>query len=248
MELWKGKVAVVTGSSSGIGAAICKELCKFDVIVVGLARRLERLEELKKEILKTKSDAIFHPVKCDVTVESDIKSAFEYVVKTLGGVDIMINNAGVVKRGTILQEDNLEDLKSVIDTNLIALVSCTKKAFKSMSDRDTPGYIINISSILGYSVTNIPGHKQESNLYASSKFAMRALNTVVRHELNDLKKNKIRLSCVSPGVVDTEMAAGYTIPAMLKAEDVADVVVYILGTNPRIQIEDVIIRPAGEEM
>lgn len=248
MELWKGKVAVVTGSSSGIGAAICKELCKFGVIVVGMARRLERLEELKEEILKSKSDAVFHPVKCDVTVESDIKSAFEYVVKTLGGVDIMINNAGVVKQGTILQEDNLDALKSIMDTNLIGLVSCTKKAFKSMSDRDVPGYIINISSVLGYSVTNIPGHKQESNIYASTKFAMRALNTVVRHELNDLKKNKIRLSCVSPGVVATEMAEGFSIPAMLEAKDVADVVVYILGTNPRIQIEDVIIRPTGEEL
>ena len=243
MDLWKGKVAVVTGSSSGIGAAICKELVQHDVIVVGLARRLDRLNELKEQLVKEKSDAVFHPLKCDLTVESEIKAAFEYVEKTLGGVDILVNNAGTAKRVGLLECENMDDLKAVIDTNLVSVVSCTKKAFKSMSDRDVPGYIINVSSILGYYVFNMP----TLNVYPPSKFGVRALNTVLRQELNHLKKNKIRVSTVSPGVVKSEMTDGYQIPAMLEAKDIADVVIYLLGTNPRVQIEDVIVRTTGEQ-
>lgn len=253
MEQWKGKVAVVTGASSGIGEAICKDLCKHGVIVVGMARRVERLEKLKQTIQETKKDAQFFGVKCDITQESDIKTAFEYVVKTLGGVDILVNNAGVVKQTLFLAEDNLDELKTVIDTNLMGLISCTKKAYKSMDDRDVPGYIINISSIAGHTVPNLPGMM---NVYPSSKHAVTALNTVLRHELNFLKKNKIRVSNVSPGGVRTEIIEGNGLDKdnlppgvlLLEAEDVSETVLYLLGTSPRVQVEDVIIRPVGESM
>lgn len=72
MDLWKGKVAIVTGASSGIGAAICKDLCRHNVIVVGLARRLDRLEALKNEILEMKQDSQFVPVQCDLNLEDEI--------------------------------------------------------------------------------------------------------------------------------------------------------------------------------
>lgn len=251
MELWKGKVAVVTGASSGIGEALCKDLCRLDVIVVGMARRIDRLEQLKKDIVATKSDAQFHSVKCDLTQESEIKTAFEYVVNTLGGVDVLVNNAGVVKQTSFFAEDNLDQLKSVIDTNLLGLISCTKKAFKSMSDRDVPGYIINISSVAGHMVPNLPGMM---NVYPSSKHGVTALNTVIRHELNYLKKNNIRVSNVSPGGVRTEIIEGSGLDKdnlppgvhLLEPEDVSETVLYLLGTNPRVQVEDVIIRPKGE--
>lgn len=248
MDLWKGKVCVVTGSSSGIGAAISKELCQHDLIVVGMARRLDRLEELKKEILSTKSNAQFHSVKCDLTSEENIKEAFDHVVKTFGGVDILINNAGLAKMTAVLDDDNLDDLKTVIDTNLVGLISCTKKAFKSMSERDVPGYIINISSVVGYGIPIMATmEKSPMNVYPCTKFALRALNTVLRHELNYLKKNKIRVSNVSPGLVKSEATEGFPIPEILEAKDLADCVVYLLGTNPRVQVEDVIIRPTGEK-
>lgn len=250
MEQWKGKVAVVTGASSGIGQAICRDLCKNDVIVVGMARRLDRMEALKKEILEAKADAQFYSVKCDVTKESDIRTAFEYVEKTLSGVDILVNNAGIVKGTFLFGDDNLDDLKSVVDTNLVGLISCSKKAFKSMSDRDVPGYIIHISSICGHTVPNLPG---VMNVYPSTKYAVRALNTVMRQELNHLKKTKIRVSSVSPGTVKTEIRSAAGVEGdmpkefhELESEDVSELVLYILGTNPRVQVEDVIIRPTGE--
>ena len=252
MEQWQGKVAVVTGASAGIGEAICKDLCKAGVVVVGLARRIDRLEQLKQRILEQNQEAKFYGVKCDVTKEAEIKEAFDYVVKTLGGVDILVNNAGIVRLTSFFAEDNLDDLKAIIDTNLIGLISCTKKAFKSMSDRDVPGYIINISSVAGHTVPNFPGLM---NVYPSSKYGVTALNTVIRHELNHLKKNKIRISNVSPGGVRTEIieASGVKMDdlptdnaPMLESEDVSNAVMYLLGTDPRVQVEDIIIRPTGE--
>lgn len=249
MDLWKGKVAMVTGASSGIGAVICKDLCRNDIIVVGLARRLDRLEALKQEIIEIKGDSQFLPIQCDLTLEDEIKTAFEYVNDKFGGIDILVNNAGIVQKTLVLADNNMEALKKVINTNFTALVSCTKKAFKSMSDRDVPGYIINISSVVGHYVPNYPGIM---NVYPSSKQAVRALNTVIRHELNYLKKNKIRISTVSPGAVETEITANLGVKdltpnsmKMLLPEDVSEVVMYFLAADPRVQVEDVIMYPTG---
>lgn len=255
MDLWKGKVAVVTGASAGIGAALCQDLCKRDVIVVGMARRLDRLEELKKKILGTKPDAQFHPVKCDLMVESDIKAAFDQVTSSLGGVDILVNNAGIVQFMSFFDDDNLDKIKSVVETNITALVSCTKKAYKSMSERDVPGYIINISSIVGHEVPAPPPEmKPMLNIYPSTKHALAALVQVMRHELNYFKKNKIRVSNVSPGLVRTEIfeAGGMDLTPFadklfyLEPEDISDAVMYLLGTDPRVQVEDIVIRPSVE--
>lgn len=247
MEQWKGKVAVVTGASSGIGFSIAKELARHGLIVVGMARRIDRLNELKKEIVDEKADSVFHAVKVDLTKEEEIKEAFDYVIKTLGGVDILVNNAGVAKQATVLEGD-LNDLKQVIDLNLVALVSCTKKAYKSMVDRDAPGYVINVASVAAHSVPTLPGFPPTFNVYPSSKYAVKALNTVLRHELNHLKQNKIRVSNISPGLVVSEMTEKLQLLKLpsLEGQDIADTVVYLLGTNPRVQVEDVIIRPTGE--
>lgn len=253
MELWKGKVAIVTGASSGIGAEICKALCSHGVIVVGVARRLERLTALGQEIVAKTAEAKFYPAKCDISMENEIQVIFDYVNHTFGGVDIMINNAGVAKNMGILDKDNLDSLKMVMDTNVMGLISCTKKAFESMSERDVPGYIINVSSVAGRSVPHFPGRKPGNNIYCSSKYALTALITVLRHELNYLKKPKIRVSNISPGAVKTEIfeASGSDIKIlslipMLEAQDISQAVVFMLGTNPRVQIEDFIIRPNGE--
>lgn len=235
----------MTGASSGIGASICKELCKHGVIVVGLARRLEKLNQLREEILALNEKASFHSVKCDLTEESEIQAAFDYIQKSLCGVDILINNAGVAKDLLILESD-LDALKHIMDTNLTGLVSCTKKAYLSMSERNRPGYIINISSVAGYSVLTLPGGRPSTNVYSPSKFGLRALNTVLRHELNYLKKNNIRISTISPGLVKSELTGHMEMLPILEAQDISDVVVYMLGTDPRVQIEDVLIRPAGE--
>ena len=243
---------MVTGSSAGIGAAISKDLCRHGVIVVGMARRLDRLNQLKKEILKETPEAQFFPARCDISKENEVQVIFDYVKQMFGGVDIMINNAGIARHMSLLDKDNMDKLRLIMDTNLMGLVSCTKKAYESMAERDTPGYIINVSSVLGRSVMSFPGVQPTHNLYPSSKYALTALIQILRHELNFLQKNKIRVSNVSPGVVETEIveASGGKFDLSnfprLQPEDISDAVLFLLGTNPRVQIEDFIIRPAGE--
>lgn len=254
MDQWRNRVAIVTGASAGIGAAICKDLCKHGLIVVGLARREDRLEQLQKDIKGGQVDAQFHYHKCDLTQEEDIKAAFDFVVTNYGGVDVLINNAGIFHNSSFLDDDNLMGMKMVIDTNFMAVVSCTKKAFQSMIDRDCSGYIVNISSTAGH-VVPVLTTKPIVNVYPATKYAINALVQTLRHELNHFKKNKIRISNISPGCVKTEIAQaaglsldvdGYGNLAMLDPEDVSNSVMYVLGTSPRVQIQDIIIRPTGE--
>lgn len=98
MHRWRGKVAIVTGASAGIGAAIAKALPSHDIKVVGLARNIEKLEKLADELGRDK----FFPIKCDVTKEEDILKACKWVEKELGGADILINNAGVVQLNALI--------------------------------------------------------------------------------------------------------------------------------------------------
>lgn len=236
---------MVTGGSAGIGAAICKGLCDHDIIVIGMSRSVDRLNTVKKDILASKSDAQFHPVQCDIAQEKDIDRAFNYVIETFGGVDILINNAGLVKTGLMTLTGDWDELRNVMDLNFFGTMSCTRKAFKSMTDRDVPGYIITMSSVTGHFVW--PTHTEDMalNFYAPSKFALRALHTVIRQELNFLK-TKVRYSNISPGLVATDMSEIVSMMPRLKAADISDTVVYLLGTAPHVQVEDIVIRPVGE--
>lgn len=255
MEQWRGKVAIVTGASAGIGAATCVALANEGVIVVGLARRYVRLAKLKEQIVLRKPDAKFHALKCDLTDEEDIEAAFKYVKEQFGGVDILINNAGIAKTTGILDGNNAKDLHDVLQTNLVSVVSCTQKAYKLMAARDSAGYIVNVSSVLGHSVFSL-GQKPTLNLYPSTKFGLRALIQVLQQELNYMAKRNIRISNISPGIVKTEIgkASGLSAEVLqmynaiphLEADDVADAIVYLLSTPAHVNIQDIIIRPTGE--
>lgn len=95
MERWEGKVAVVTGATSGIGAAICTELCRAGMIVCGLARRKDKVEQLRASLFGSKGQ--LNAVECDITNEQSVKQAYSWIEKTLGGIDLLVNNAGVVR-------------------------------------------------------------------------------------------------------------------------------------------------------
>lgn len=95
MERWNGRVAVVTGASSGIGAAVCTELVKCGMIVCGLARRKDKVEALRLSLFGAEGQ--LNAVECDITKEEEVKRAYQWIEKTLGGIDLLVNNAGVVR-------------------------------------------------------------------------------------------------------------------------------------------------------
>ncbi|XP_069683511.1 farnesol dehydrogenase-like [Periplaneta americana] len=247
MERWSGRVAVVTGTSSGIGAAIAEELVKKGLKVVGLARRVERVQELEKS-LKSAPGKLY-PRKCDVTKEEEVKEAFKWVKDNLGGTDILINNAGVGSINT-LTDGPVENWRKIFDLNVLALSMCTKEALQSMKEKGVDdGHIVHINSVVGHKVM------EQAAMYSSSKHAVTALTEGLRRELVN-QKSKIRVTSVSPGRVRTEIgqASGAT-PEMLKArkdlptlqsEDVADAVLYVLGAPPHVQIHELMIKPVGE--
>ncbi|KAK4879381.1 hypothetical protein RN001_007527 [Aquatica leii] len=245
MERWQDKVAVVTGASAGIGAVICEELVKCGLKVVGLARRQEKVEELAKN-LENKNGKLY-AVKADVTKESDILNAFEWITNNVGPIHILINNAGVFKIADLL-DGSTELWRLMLDTNLIGLCIATREAVKIMKRNNVDGHIIHINSVFGHYVS--PNMKV--NLYGAAKFGVTFLTEALRLELNAIK-SKIKITSISPGIVETEILNNsgmstslFTTVPTLESKDISDAICYVLSTPPHVQVHEIILRPVGE--
>ncbi|XP_067006858.2 farnesol dehydrogenase [Anabrus simplex] len=259
MERWSGRVALVTGASAGIGAAVAYQLQDHGVHVVAVARRAEKIEEAVTQAKKdAKNRGRYHETKvkpgklyakkCDLAKEEDILAVFRWIKETLGGVDILINNAA---SGTDLglTEAPTENWKLMLDVNILGLSICTREAVQNMRSRGVDdGHIVHIGSVVGHKVIDADGA-----MYSATKYAVRALTEGLRKDFVEHKSN-MKISCVSPGVVRTEFINNlpkYRTEDCLKwpglhSEDVGDAVLYVLGTPPHVQIHEVIIKPVGE--
>jgi len=253
MDRWSNKVAVVTGASAGIGAAIVIDLVKAGMIVVGLARRVERVEELKSKIPATCAGKL-HAFKCDLQQEEDVRAAFKWIEETLGGIDVLVNNAGIITQANLVDLDNTAKIKSVIDTNILGVVYCTREAFHSMKKRNVDGHVITINSIVGHGVPyTVTSPFPSFNIYPPTKFAVSAMTEVYRQEFQR-EKTKIKITSISPGAVRTEIMGPDTpeLAEMLKdfpilqSEDISAAVLYVLGTPPHVQVHELMIKPIGE--
>ncbi|KAJ6649963.1 Farnesol dehydrogenase [Pseudolycoriella hygida] len=249
MERWIGKVAVITGASSGIGSAIVLDLVKSGMIVVGLARRAERVDELKK-LIPANAQGELYAVKCDISNDHDVKTAFEWIEKKFGTVNVLVNNAGISTLSAIIDEGNDDELKRVILTNLWGLVSASKKFISIVRKQNVVGaHLININSILGHDVVQTPiGRKPVLNVYPGSKFGVTAVSEVLRQEFSYLGL-KTKITSISPGLVTTEMTTKNGADKMfkntpsLKAEDISQAVLYALSTPEHVQVHEITIRP-----
>ncbi|XP_058838955.1 farnesol dehydrogenase-like [Topomyia yanbarensis] len=248
MERWQGKVAIVTGASSGIGAATAKALTVAGMVTIGLARRVDRVEALKSE-LPVEVASRMHSFRCDVSKEADILAAFEFVEDNFGGVDVLVNNAGTYQKVDLLAPGNTDCLRQSLNTNVLGLALCSREAFQSMKKRSVDGHIFHINSIEGHKVPFYPG----ANLYPASKYAVTAITETMRNELREAG-TKIKVTSISPGFVRTEMVElcdtynnleVESLP-MLQPEDIAKAIVYALGTPPHVQIHELTIKPVGE--
>lgn len=252
MERWANKVALVTGAASGIGAQFCKDLCAHNVTVIGLDFNEKLLKETAAEIKSDKSTR-FSTIHCDLTDEQQIQAAFERVSKEYKGVDILVNCAGMFPNTSILQEDGHASLMKTVQTNLLAVISCTRKAYKSMNDRDVEGHIVNMCSVAGHVVQQLKGVSPATSYYVT-KSAVKTLNQMIGQELVFLKNTKVRYSNISPGLVggtNILKDTSYQSTVMdgnefkLKPKDISDTLLFILSTPKHVQVRDVIIESVG---
>ncbi|XP_072041946.1 dehydrogenase/reductase SDR family member 11-like [Amphiura filiformis] len=252
-DRWVGRVALVTGASAGIGAAIAKKFAQLGLKVVGCARNIDKIKAIGDELQKFKASGSVHAIKCDVTQEKEILSMFKEIKEKYGGVDVCVNNAGVNHTTSII-DGKTEDWKHIYEVNVLALSVCTREAVKSMRERNVDdGHIIHINSFLGHKVTS----RSASHVYSASKYAVTALTEGVRQELREIKSH-IRVTSISPGLVKTEFAyraygqeAGqkfYETLSGLQADDIVDAVVYALQAPPHVQVHDILIRPVEQEL
>ncbi|XP_042859667.1 dehydrogenase/reductase SDR family member 11-like [Penaeus japonicus] len=249
MERWVGRVALVTGASVGIGAAICRQLVGAGMKVVGAARSVEKIQALSNEL--SGKPGSLTAMKCDLSKDSDVMNLFTSIKQQFGGVDVCINNAGLSHNHSLL-DGTPEEWREMLDVNVVALCLCTREAVASMRERNVDdGQIIHISSMSGHRVTPNPA----VHFYTATKYAVTALLEGLRLELRDAKSH-IRVAAVSPGIVETEFAprmqkseAGrklYTTLECLQPDDIASSVLHVLSAPPHVQIHDILVRPTEQ--
>jgi short-subunit dehydrogenase len=190
-SLFRDKVVIVTGASSGIGEAIAREFARNGSKVVLAARSEAKLSEIVKEIKASNGDAIFF--KTDVSCEEDCRQLIEKTVEKYGTIDILVNNAGVSMRASFLDVD-LKVLHRLMNVNFWGTVYCTKYALKYLIEQK--GSLIGVSSVAGFH--GLPGRTG----YSASKFAIHGFLETIRIE--NLKKG-LHVMIIAPGFTSTEI-------------------------------------------
>jgi NADP-dependent 3-hydroxy acid dehydrogenase YdfG len=242
-----GKVALVTGASSGIGEATALALAAEGAAVALGARRADRLEELRDRIESDGGRAA--AIEVDVADEAAARAFVEGARDELGGVDILINNAGVMLLGPVINADTSE-WKRMVDVNLLGLLYCTHAALPIMAEQNS-GHIVNISSVAGRIAT------LGSAVYNLTKWGVGAFSEALRQEALHAG---IRVTIVEPGFVETELQGHNENPVvveqiekmskqigdLLQADDIADAIVYAVTRPQHVSINEVLVRPTKQ--
>ncbi|XP_013384079.1 uncharacterized protein LOC106154309 [Lingula anatina] len=241
-----GKVAVVTGASSGIGAAISRQLAAAGAKVTMAARRENLLKEIQDEISKEGGVAL--AVRCDVTNRAEVKELIQHTESTLGPVDILVNNAGiwVIRCMKNLHE---EEWDQQVDVNIKGVLNCIGAVISGMCERKR-GHIVNISSQNGK--TALVGIA----VYTGSKFFVEGMSRTLRQEVC---KDGVRVTCIQPGEVETPGFARclmtmedeqckqlYTYPRpyqILKPEVIAQAVLYAVTQPEHVAVNEILVQP-----
>ncbi|CAL1680682.1 unnamed protein product [Lasius platythorax] len=256
MDRWIGKTAVVTGAASGIGQAITCALLRYGVNVAAIDIMNEKLNELKARKEQQEFPGILETIWCDVSFEEELNKAFEQIETRMKGVDIMINNAGYCEYSRVIDSD-WKSFQLILNTNVTPYAACMNKAVHSMRNRNVEGHILNINSVLGHyippkSCEGIIDAAFDFNLYVASKHATVALTHTVRREIADIKP-PIRITSISPGLVKTNIVSRsekvrnvFEKLSSLQPEDIADAIIYALGTRQEVQITELTIQHTGE--
>jgi len=235
-----GRVAVITGASSGIGAATARALAADGYRVALLARRLDRIQALAEEL-----DNGSIAIRADVTDRDQLLTAAQRVQDELGGADVLVNNAGVMLLGPF-SPDQHEDYRTMIEANLLGSITATEVFLDQL--KDGGGDLINISSVGGRTA------RATNGVYAATKWGVNGWSESLRQELLP----DVRVTLIEPGVVDTELPThitheatreavqkGYD-TATVKPEEVAEVIAFVLSRPRHLAINEILLRPADQ--
>ena len=243
----KDKVAIVTGASSGIGYATALTLSKSGAKVAIGARRTDKLLELENKIRQNGGEAFSQ--KLDVTKKSDCDSFVDATIKKWGGVDILVNNAGLMPL-SFVKNLKIDEWDQMIDVNIKGVLYCTAAVIPHMYAKKS-GHIINISSVAGRIVF------PSGSVYCATKHAVTAFSEGLRQEFST--RSNIRVTCIEPGVVSTELTNTITDESLqsfvetskkmnsLKAEDIANAILFAVEAPSHVNINEVLIRPTTQE-
>ncbi|MGY1650505.1 SDR family NAD(P)-dependent oxidoreductase [Geodermatophilus sp. SYSU D01119] len=242
-----GKVALVTGASSGIGEATALALAGAGAAVAIGARRADRLDALAGRLRDGGARVL--TLDLDVTDEASCRAAVARTREGLGGLDVLVNNAGVMLLGTIVGAD-VEDWRRMLSTNVLGLMYMTHAAIDGMVEQGS-GDVVNVSSVAGRTA------RKGAGVYNASKWAVNAFSESLRQEVTT---RGVRISLVEPGAVATELTDHITQPEAreaskrmvadmtpLQAEDVARAIAYVVSQPPHMAVNEVLVRPTAQE-
>lgn len=238
----QGKVAIITGASSGIGEAIALQLAEQGVQVVLSARRVERLENLARKI-EEKSNAFV--VQADVTKKEEVENVVKKAQEAFGRIDFLINNAGVMYR-SFLKNDHVEEWEKMIDVNIKGVLYGIHAVLPKLIEQGS-GHIVNVSSVAGHEIS------RSNVVYGATKYAVRGLSMGLEKEL---AKTGVRVTNVSPGMVETELSGHTTDEEVLEISrnhqstvnplepgDIARAVSFALSQPENVNVNEVTVRP-----
>ena len=239
------RAALITGASSGIGRATARALAAAGAHVGLAARRVERLEELKAEIDRSGGEALALPT--DVTDYAQAEAMVRCAEEAFGGVDVLVNVAGVMLPASIAEADPA-DWRRMVDVNLMGVLHATRAALPGMLARGT-GHVVNVSSTSGRT------HQPLFSVYAATKHGLGAFTNILRKEVHP---NRIRVTLFEPGPTRSELgshvdpsvmrglADDFSDVEFLGAEDVARGILWTLAQPDRINVNEVLFRPTDQ--
>jgi NADP-dependent 3-hydroxy acid dehydrogenase YdfG len=247
MNALNNKIVFITGASAGIGKATALAFAKEGANLIITARRVERLENLAKEI-ETNYGVKVLALKLDVRNKDEVASVINSLPDEWSEIDILVNNAGLGRGVNKLYEDNIDGWEEMIDTNIKGLLYVTRNIVPGMVERKS-GHVINLGSIAGHEAYG------GGSVYCATKHAVTAITRSLRI---DLLGTGVRVSTVDPGMVETEFSVvrfyGDTERAKnvykglqpLTGEDIAEAIIFCASRPPHANINEMIIMPSAQ--
>ena len=230
MTVLTDKIAVVTGAGSGIGEAIATLLHEEGAKVVLAGRNKDKLQNVANQLAQ---DSV-KVVPTDVTKKEEVDELIKIAQQTFGGLDIVINSAGQMLSSKIT-DYQVDEWDSMIDVNIKGTLYTTQAALPTMLEQSS-GHLINIASISGFEVT------KSSTIYSATKAAV---HTITQGLEKELAKTGVKVTSISPGMVDTAITAAYnpTDRKKLEPQDIAEAVLYALTQPSHVNVNEITVRP-----